>query len=181
MNNYGVFGVDGSAAIINHPEVAILGMGRVIDRPWVVDGQLAVRKVTELTLAFDHRVCDGWNRLAGSSATSPTAWNRRSPRWVACAARPGRACGEGSLPVVAHGLHAVPAWLAAAACGAPRRRSLPGGGRRWPCAAAGGDPRRRHDAQVDAGVAGPLVSYMATICSPARLRAVLTRPPTARR
>ncbi len=59
VNNYGVFGVDGSAAIINHPEVAILGMGRVIDRPWVVDGQLAVRKVTQLTLAFDHRVCDG--------------------------------------------------------------------------------------------------------------------------
>lgn len=59
VNNYGVFGVDGSAAIINHPEVAILGLGRVIDRPWAVGGQLAVRKVTELTLAFDHRVCDG--------------------------------------------------------------------------------------------------------------------------
>jgi pyruvate dehydrogenase E2 component (dihydrolipoamide acetyltransferase) len=59
VNNYGVFGVDGSAAIINHPEVAILGMGRVIDRPWVIDGQLTVRKVTELTLAFDHRACDG--------------------------------------------------------------------------------------------------------------------------
>jgi pyruvate dehydrogenase E2 component (dihydrolipoamide acetyltransferase) len=59
VNNYGVFGVDGSAAIINHPEVAILGIGRIIDRPWVVDGELAVRKVTELTLAFDHRVCDG--------------------------------------------------------------------------------------------------------------------------
>jgi pyruvate dehydrogenase E2 component (dihydrolipoamide acetyltransferase) len=59
VNNYGMFGVDGSAAIINHPEVAILGMGRVIDRPWVVDSQLAVRKVTELTLAFDHRACDG--------------------------------------------------------------------------------------------------------------------------
>jgi 2-oxoisovalerate dehydrogenase E2 component (dihydrolipoyl transacylase) len=59
VNNYGVFGVDGSAAIINHPEVAILGMGRVIDRPWVVEGQLTVRKITELTLAFDHRVGDG--------------------------------------------------------------------------------------------------------------------------
>jgi 2-oxoisovalerate dehydrogenase E2 component (dihydrolipoyl transacylase) len=59
VNNYGVFGVDGSAAIINHPEAAIVGMGRIIDRPWVVDGQLAVRKVTQLTLAFDHRVCDG--------------------------------------------------------------------------------------------------------------------------
>jgi 2-oxoisovalerate dehydrogenase E2 component (dihydrolipoyl transacylase) len=59
VNNYGVFGVDGSAAIINHPEVAILGIGRIIDRPWAVDGQLTVRKVTELTLAFDHRACDG--------------------------------------------------------------------------------------------------------------------------
>ena len=59
LNNYGVFGVDGSAAIINYPEVAILGVGRIIDKPWVVDGELAVRKVTELTLAFDHRVCDG--------------------------------------------------------------------------------------------------------------------------
>ncbi|HEX4087223.1 MAG TPA: dihydrolipoamide acetyltransferase family protein [Trebonia sp.] len=59
VNNYGVFGVDGSAAIINHPEVAILGMGRVIDRPWVVNGELTVRKVAELTLSFDHRACDG--------------------------------------------------------------------------------------------------------------------------
>ncbi|GAA2775674.1 dihydrolipoamide acetyltransferase family protein [Saccharopolyspora taberi] len=59
VNNYGVFGVDGSAAIINHPEAAILGIGRIIDRPWAVDGELALRKVCELTLAFDHRVCDG--------------------------------------------------------------------------------------------------------------------------
>jgi pyruvate dehydrogenase E2 component (dihydrolipoamide acetyltransferase) len=59
VNNYGVFGVDGSAAIINHPEVAILGIGRIIDKPWVHNGELAIRKLTELTLAFDHRVCDG--------------------------------------------------------------------------------------------------------------------------
>src|SRR6266699_3061134 len=59
VNNYGVFGVDGSAAIINHPEVAILGIGRIIPRPWVVDGQVVPRQMTELTLAFDHRVCDG--------------------------------------------------------------------------------------------------------------------------
>jgi pyruvate dehydrogenase E2 component (dihydrolipoamide acetyltransferase) len=59
LNNYGVFGVDGSAAIINHPEVGILGVGRIIDKPWVANGELAVRKVTELTLTFDHRVCDG--------------------------------------------------------------------------------------------------------------------------
>jgi pyruvate dehydrogenase E2 component (dihydrolipoamide acetyltransferase) len=59
VNNYGVFGVDGSAAIINHPEAAILGIGRIIDRPWVVGGQVVARKVCQLTLAFDHRVCDG--------------------------------------------------------------------------------------------------------------------------
>lgn len=59
LNNYGVFGVDGSASIINYPEVAILGVGRIIDKPWVVEGELAIRKVTELTLTFDHRVCDG--------------------------------------------------------------------------------------------------------------------------
>jgi pyruvate dehydrogenase E2 component (dihydrolipoamide acetyltransferase) len=59
VNNYGVFGVDGSAAIINHPEVAIVGIGRIMERPWVVDGTVRARPVTELTLAFDHRVCDG--------------------------------------------------------------------------------------------------------------------------
>ncbi|WP_067598392.1 dihydrolipoamide acetyltransferase family protein [Nocardiopsis listeri] len=59
LNNYGSLRVDGSAAIINHPQVAILGLGRVIDRPWVVDGELTVRKITQLSFAFDHRVCDG--------------------------------------------------------------------------------------------------------------------------
>lgn len=59
INNYGVFGTDGATPIINHPEAAILGMGRVIPKPWVVDGELAVRQVMVLTLAFDHRVCDG--------------------------------------------------------------------------------------------------------------------------
>ncbi len=59
LNNYGVFGVDGSTPIINHPEAALLGIGRIVDKPWVVDGQLAVRKVTQLSLTFDHRVCDG--------------------------------------------------------------------------------------------------------------------------
>ncbi|MGW3351931.1 dihydrolipoamide acetyltransferase family protein [Nonomuraea rubra] len=59
LNNYGVFGVDGSTPIINHPEAALLGIGRIIDRPWAVDGTLAVRKVAQLSLTFDHRVCDG--------------------------------------------------------------------------------------------------------------------------
>jgi pyruvate dehydrogenase E2 component (dihydrolipoamide acetyltransferase) len=59
LNNYGVFGVDGSTPIINHPEAAMLGVGRIAEKPWVADGQLAVRRVVQLSLTFDHRVCDG--------------------------------------------------------------------------------------------------------------------------
>ncbi len=59
LNNYGSLGVDGSAAIINHPEVAILGIGRMIERPWVVDGEIVPRRITQVSLVFDHRVCDG--------------------------------------------------------------------------------------------------------------------------
>lgn len=59
LNNYGSFRVDGSAAIINHPQVAILGFGRILDRAWVVDGELCARKITQMSFVFDHRVCDG--------------------------------------------------------------------------------------------------------------------------
>jgi pyruvate dehydrogenase E2 component (dihydrolipoamide acetyltransferase) len=59
LNNYGVFGVDGSTPIINHPEAAMLGVGRIIAKPWVHEGELAVRQVVQLSLTFDHRVCDG--------------------------------------------------------------------------------------------------------------------------
>ncbi|GAA5164113.1 dihydrolipoamide acetyltransferase family protein [Ornithinimicrobium tianjinense] len=59
LNNYGVYGVDGSTPIINHPEAGMLGVGRIVDKPWVHEGQLAVRKVTQLGFTFDHRVCDG--------------------------------------------------------------------------------------------------------------------------
>ena len=40
-------------------DAGLLGVGRIVDKPWVVDGALAVRKVTQLSLTFDHRVCDG--------------------------------------------------------------------------------------------------------------------------
>ncbi|MBO8192771.1 2-oxo acid dehydrogenase subunit E2 [Streptomyces oryzae] len=59
LNNYGVFGVDGSTPIINHPEAAMLGVGRIARKPWVVGDELAVRSVVQLSLTFDHRVCDG--------------------------------------------------------------------------------------------------------------------------
>ncbi|WP_298887039.1 dihydrolipoamide acetyltransferase family protein [uncultured Serinicoccus sp.] len=59
LNNYGVFGVDGSTPIINHPEAAMLGVGRIVDKPWAHRGKVRVRKVTQLSFSFDHRVCDG--------------------------------------------------------------------------------------------------------------------------
>jgi len=59
LNNYGGFGVDGSTPIINHPDVAMLGIGRMIERPWVVDGSIVARRIAQISLVFDHRVCDG--------------------------------------------------------------------------------------------------------------------------
>ncbi|QNK82352.1 dihydrolipoamide acetyltransferase family protein [Nakamurella sp. PAMC28650] len=59
ITNVGIFGVDTGTPIINPGESAILAIGSIKDAPWVVDGQLAVRKVCQLSLSFDHRVIDG--------------------------------------------------------------------------------------------------------------------------
>ena len=59
ITNVGVFGVDTGTPIINPGQAAILALGSIKDAPWVVDGQLAVRKVCQLALSFDHRVVDG--------------------------------------------------------------------------------------------------------------------------
>jgi pyruvate dehydrogenase E2 component (dihydrolipoamide acetyltransferase) len=59
ITNVGVFGVDSGTPILNPGESAILCFGAVRDMPWVVDGELAVRKVTQLALSFDHRLIDG--------------------------------------------------------------------------------------------------------------------------
>jgi 2-oxoisovalerate dehydrogenase E2 component (dihydrolipoyl transacylase) len=59
ITNVGVFGVDGGTPILNPGEVAILALGRVLPRPWAVDGRVEVRDVVTLALSFDHRVVDG--------------------------------------------------------------------------------------------------------------------------
>ncbi|MCW3470785.1 2-oxo acid dehydrogenase subunit E2 [Rhodococcus pyridinivorans] len=59
VTNVGVFGVDGGTPILNPGESAILAVGAISDRPWVVDGALAIRKVVTLSLSFDHRLVDG--------------------------------------------------------------------------------------------------------------------------
>jgi 2-oxoisovalerate dehydrogenase E2 component (dihydrolipoyl transacylase) len=47
--------------VINRPEVAIIGPNRIVERPVVVDGQVVVRKMMNLSSSFDHRVVDGWD------------------------------------------------------------------------------------------------------------------------
>ncbi len=59
ITNVGIFGVDTGTPILPVGEAAILAFGQVKDAPWVVDGELAVRKVCTLALSFDHRIIDG--------------------------------------------------------------------------------------------------------------------------
>jgi 2-oxoisovalerate dehydrogenase E2 component (dihydrolipoyl transacylase) len=59
ITNVGVFGVDAGTPILTPGEAAILAFGQVRDAPWVYQGALAVRKVTTLSLSFDHRIVDG--------------------------------------------------------------------------------------------------------------------------
>ncbi len=59
MTNYGAFGIDDGNPVINHPESAILGVGAMKERPWIAEGEVAVRRVAKLVCVFDHRVMDG--------------------------------------------------------------------------------------------------------------------------
>jgi pyruvate dehydrogenase E2 component (dihydrolipoamide acetyltransferase) len=59
LSNLGAFDVDASTPIINLPECAVLGVGRIAPRPAVVDGALGVRQTVTLSLTYDHRAIDG--------------------------------------------------------------------------------------------------------------------------
>jgi len=59
ITNVGPLGGTALIPTINYPEVAILGMGRVQEKPVVRDGEIVIRKMLPLTLAFDHRIADG--------------------------------------------------------------------------------------------------------------------------
>ena len=59
ITNVGGFGVETGTPIINKPECAILATGLIAPRPWVVDGQLAVRQLMTTSVSFDHRIVDG--------------------------------------------------------------------------------------------------------------------------
>ncbi len=59
ISNLGGFGIEGFTPIINPPQVGILGVGRVKERPWVENGIITVKPTVHLSLTFDHRVVDG--------------------------------------------------------------------------------------------------------------------------
>jgi pyruvate dehydrogenase E2 component (dihydrolipoamide acetyltransferase) len=59
ITNFGAIGGEYATPIINYPETAILGLGAIKERPWVVDGEVVPRHVLTLSLSIDHRVIDG--------------------------------------------------------------------------------------------------------------------------
>ena len=59
ITNYGHFGGTYATPIINWPDVAILGFGRIVQRPWVHREAIAIRRILHLSLTFDHRITDG--------------------------------------------------------------------------------------------------------------------------
>jgi pyruvate dehydrogenase E2 component (dihydrolipoamide acetyltransferase) len=59
ITNLGMFGVDTFTPIINPPEAAILGVGRIVEKPVVVDGKITIEPMAQLSLSFDHRIVDG--------------------------------------------------------------------------------------------------------------------------
>jgi len=59
ITNLGAYGIDAFTPIINHPECAILGMGRIQKQPVVIADQIVVREQISLSLTFDHRIVDG--------------------------------------------------------------------------------------------------------------------------
>ncbi|MDY7079818.1 MAG: dihydrolipoamide acetyltransferase family protein [Chloroflexota bacterium] len=59
ITNLGMFGIDASTPIINPPEVSILGVGRIVQKLALVDGQVVARDVMTLSLTVDHRIVDG--------------------------------------------------------------------------------------------------------------------------
>lgn len=60
VTNLGERGVEEVLGVIYPPQVALVGFGTVVDRPWAVDGMLAVRPLVTATLAGDHRATDGY-------------------------------------------------------------------------------------------------------------------------
>src|SRR5438067_988958 len=64
ITSLGALGGLAATPVINYPEVAIVGVNRIAERPVVRDGQIAIRKMMNLSSSFDHRIVDGWEAAA---------------------------------------------------------------------------------------------------------------------
>jgi len=60
VTSLGVLGGLAATPVINYPEVAIIGVNRIAERPVVQAGQVVIRKMMNLSSSFDHRIVDGW-------------------------------------------------------------------------------------------------------------------------
>lgn len=60
VTNLGDQGVEAVFGVIHAPQVALVGVGKVLERPWAADGMVGARPVTTMTLSADHRVADGF-------------------------------------------------------------------------------------------------------------------------
>jgi 2-oxoisovalerate dehydrogenase E2 component (dihydrolipoyl transacylase) len=93
ITNVGVFGVDGGTPLLNPGEAAIIGMGRIQERPWVVNGNLVVRPVMTVMMTFDHRIIDG---ATGSKALTWIAAALQRPQGETFSAGRTRSTSSGS-------------------------------------------------------------------------------------
>ncbi|GIN23066.1 dihydrolipoamide acetyltransferase family protein [Siminovitchia fordii] len=59
VSNLGMYAIDEFTPIINAPNAAILGIGRIQDKPVILNGEVAVRSMMKVSLSFDHRIIDG--------------------------------------------------------------------------------------------------------------------------
>ena len=64
VTSLGKLGGIASTPIINAPEVAIIGVNRAVERPMVLDGAIAIRRMMNLSSSFDHRFVDGYDAAA---------------------------------------------------------------------------------------------------------------------
>jgi len=79
ITNLGMYGIDAFTPIINLPQCAILGVGRIVNKPAAHEGQVALRHMMALSLTFDHRVVDGapaarFLRAIRESVEQPYLW-----------------------------------------------------------------------------------------------------------
>lgn len=81
VSTLGMTGIDWFTPVLNPPQIAILGVGRVADKPMAVEGEVKVCPAMTLTLVFDHRALDGYQAGLFLAALGQSLENLKGPRW----------------------------------------------------------------------------------------------------